>query len=1101
MRWGETRRAKEKKRRKERQERGRKRRKGKGERARREKETTQRKEEQKKQRERREKKTERGTREKKEEKRKTFQKRPKETGLGEIAGPKTAKSDLTLLKRSLETQVEKEALKIGRDRATRELARALARGAPGPQRQWARMIAEGYNPTETGSYSGKHLTDSVVKSLSELAGKDSASSHRIFQQLQRGERPLVPDLKEDVAKAITTMGWKEDVEMEDIAKSTDRATRIEEGKETARDRPEEPQPERDVTKLRQELKRRIEKPDLTLEDYRRGRTPKRRRDVKTARVWRTRDVKTLEKRLHMGLTKKDREPKDRARRRPRELGDRSQRKPSRGATKFGQDMKRQRDKLAAKLSISLDEYHREPVAEGLGVMSEASVKDLLEKAPKTEEEEIARKVEEAKEALRLYRRFVAEPKPDVAGKEEPGRRDSETVVERPPRSLEPVQLEKPEKPEKTPEKTRPLHPEFELGVHRTPKLKEVLKPLNIKVGRIRKKLGYDLLPRLRDQETLREATKGRLVILTVGEGKALLTNAENDVLGDPALLRGPFSEGWTVGTNLPPGLYFVEAERQKFVRLDKDLDVFPMGKPGESSRDTAQKGEYNVFFPRGYSWKHLREQTKGSSAVVWVPSKGEMMTREEGRLFKLSEALYRAPKHILDETGKILRSFLTLEGAAALGLMLASPWAAALVFGPPFAKDAGVTISMAMDAETQVELEGAAKKFASHIAGMGIAMFIFKVRNVALTGARAPPTAREGWRGLEQGRAAARRPDRAVSTRERLEQAPTQRMVPEGRAPAQRPRVQQPKVQEPSMREPRPEPGPSPRAIIYPERPPETPTLPPGPPAKWYQRTRRATRPIEEAPPGERAPRPGGKPRVRDTPREGDIHGTLRIWKPEPYFPWIDNIPPRYSPGLRAKLADNPHSAAKIEYTFRKAGFSEKTIAEAIGKLEKLAESKGLRGLEAERALHSHMETEAGLISHLNDRYKASWEQIRGEFMKEEQVAWFEARPGARAHEDFRRVWELEPSSSFHSGSPAQKIFEAETQRLFFDEWFEIRRKHPTEVGGPRSGELFGKVMRKAQTEAAKYVKDLLDMWGRGKHGLRLLYYDALLKDLRWWSS
>lgn len=133
------------------------------------------------------------------------------------------RTDLSQLRKALEKgdrKGDKNAEQVGRDKATRELAGAIAETCTDPiQKKWYRAISNGLNPREYGMGHGKFLTDSTVESVARMAGSGKASEQRIFDALQKGERPQLPDLRKEVGTSLDRIWRREDIATMDRIKS------------------------------------------------------------------------------------------------------------------------------------------------------------------------------------------------------------------------------------------------------------------------------------------------------------------------------------------------------------------------------------------------------------------------------------------------------------------------------------------------------------------------------------------------------------------------------------------------------------------------------------------------------------------------------------------------------------------------------------------------------------------------------------------------------------------------------------------------------------------------------------------------------------------
>ena len=580
------------------------------------------------------------------------------------------------------------------------------------------------------------------------------------------------------------------------------------------------------------------------------------------------------------------------------------------------------------------------------------------------------------------------------------------------------------------ERSEPLHPV--VGVFYLKSAEQISKPLE--------KLNLDA------------KTKENLLLVTAGEGKALVTKAfgRGQPEGNPALIRGPHKPNWTTGTNLPKGdLWWADEKTSTWIRISDGARA-PMGKIGEYSTTMEKRGEYGVAFGSKAGMDHFRELVTNRPYVVWRPSESQTMTRDEARLFKLSQAILRCPEHVPGEAGEMLKELFSVQGAAMIlamtffGRTLVGQTLGS-IFGAKAAMEAGTAVSLAIDAETNVELNASAAMFGRAITmgitAMGIAGFIKGLQNQIL---RAKELTRNAVFEHIDGKTGGFTP----TGKQRFERAQTERITPETQTQPRivQPRAEQPRVQQPDVR------------VREPGTTRDLPIIT-DPGARGSGRTQRRTASMGQGatPRQQQEARAVRSPVIRDVREaaraaEGNLHITKRYGE--------SGVPkriPRYSDGIVAKLGDTQQAQNHFHEIFRKAGFSNEDMTSWLSRLETKARSMGLDPRNAERAIQSHIATEAGLIQHLKNSNGLTWTQVRNELDV------------------------ISPSG----GSAIESIVQLDEVARLTKYWNKAKIDNPGIAGTPRGVNLLKELGRLARQEAESNIRGMLDTWDRG--GLRYL--------------
>jgi hypothetical protein len=223
--------------------------------------------------------------------------------------------------------------RVGRDKTVRELAGAIAENCKDPlQKKFFKAISNGFNPRYYGlSGQGEHLSDITVESVARMAAGGKKGEQRIFDALQRGERPELSDMREEVGTSLDEIWRRDDVaKMEQI--TSDEQTDDAKIEESSRTKSDDKKPE----------------------------------------------IRIIEKGDHLSFTKEElKEHLRESREKVEEVESPKEQKE----TTLEEKLKLQRDKLTDRLETSPETFMRDSASEGLGVMSEADTLNLLEQQP------------------------------------------------------------------------------------------------------------------------------------------------------------------------------------------------------------------------------------------------------------------------------------------------------------------------------------------------------------------------------------------------------------------------------------------------------------------------------------------------------------------------------------------------------------------------------------------------------------------------------------------------------------------------------------------------------------------------------------------------
>ncbi len=899
------------------------------------------------------------------------------------------RTDLNLLKKSLEKGGKKGDLKaelVGRDKATRELAGAIAEACTDPiQKKWYRAIAQGLNPRGYGLRGhGKYLSDGTVESVARMAGSEKAGEQRIFDALQKGERPPLADMRKDVGTALDRMWRREDIDNMERIKTTleENVVKIMEGDGTGSD---DREPEIKI----------IEKDDplgFTIEELKDHLKESRKKAEEAESLAEQKD-RTLEQKLKL-----------------------------------------QRDKLTDALSTSPERFMRGPASESLGVISEASTLDLLEKQPSLEDAEypVSRTPKNQVEAKRVgeaIKRGILFGLQSV----ERGRRmnfeegESVNVTDN---SLEPQD-----------------------------QLRQVALVSFSRKTEVEKAIGEANEIRINGEpfsEASKKASHGSNIPVFILSGQQILGFSQ-----DGKIL--PLSSKYWLGsyggsddplvgapcTDLPPGTYVVDLRKGS-----RTFGVIFSAPEGHSfgilasntwklAEDVKTSGEYGVYFSmrsptrvEGFQ-QDIKEQ---GLIVLRVPDERNMMpmkisekplmpggyTTDEA--FKIGLALQQAEQYIPEARRESFRNMLHTVPEQ---LYWAFTGPVGLLYGlSNMAKELGEATAIARSARTSDQIKMAAQRYA-RVFGDAQTMATITVLTVAASVA------------LKIGISKVKQARYARTVRKNLERASTEKMAIEDLAEGSALEDVTPRVRKPEVRRPSDTQAP---AIIVDEG------------AQGHGHTQKVTAPLKEATDGQIRAARGRRPHIQERPLGGDLNVTLRYGERGPGL----HIEP-YSAELLSRLGEDAHTINGNQYILRKAGFTESYVKQWITALEEQARTRGFDPRSAEQAVHSHITLEANLIKHMKDRYNLSWAEVMSEL---EMV-------GNDSEHVITGIQLLEEGSKFR-----EYLQRAQSNK-------ELPQFSETIVHYERGQAIFRDICRRSGAEALKYVTDLLDVWGRA--GLRYM--------------